>query len=84
VRAFEEISKDLNTALLDVYGKKQDKEKVDIAANEAINKANENRKNAASDLEAAQDKAVGYRREMEDLLNEVAPVTTDNRVRVSG
>jgi len=84
VRTFEEISKDLNSALLDVYGKKQDKEKVDIAAAEAINKANENRKKAASDLEEAQDKAVGYRREMEDLLNELAPVSSDKRVRVSG
>lgn len=83
MRTFEEISKELNASLLDVWEKKDNKAKAEAKANEMMNEANKIRKEANEALTSAQDKAVELRKEAESLLNELAPLNMDSRVRQS-
>lgn len=83
MRTIQEITTDLNASINEVSKAKEAQNKANKEADELIKRAGEMKSNANIKLNETQDKAIGYRREYEELMRELLPAN-DGRVRVSG
>lgn len=82
MRAFEDISKDLNNAMMDVISKKKDFEDTVARADKMIAEANEMKSYADVEYRKAQGSVLDLRKEYDELMNSVVP-SVDPRVRQS-
>lgn len=83
MRAFAEVTKDLGLAMDDAIGKKNNVDKVTVQSDEMIRKAGEMKTKANNEFAEAQDKVFSLRKEYNELMDSIAPMSAQGHVRQS-
>lgn len=83
MRPFDEVVKDLTSAISNVESKKDALTQTNMRADAMIAEANKLKMEANKEFDVAQDAAMNLRKEMEEYLNMFVPTSQRDRVRQS-